>query len=1334
MKRAAKIAIAAAGVVIGLQLLLAATLGIAANTQASRQAIEQIVPKLTDGMVTIRGLSGRFPDALRIGHIAVSDKEGRWLTIDNARLDWSPLSLLHGELQIGTLSAAHVVVARLPERSTTSSGTYLPLRVVVDDVQIDRLDLEPPVAGGAAALSVKGSLRLASSEQGAVTLDVERFDRAGSYKLRATLTPGAITGRVYVSEPSHALLSGLAHLPNLGPLSLAASLSGPRNAEHARFSLSAGPLRAQAQGTIDLRDKTMSVDLVATAPAMTPRPNLSWQSARVEAHLHGPFAGPDVTGHLDLENLQAGSVAVQRFTADAQGNSGAADLTAVLAGLRLPGRPADLFASAPFVLRAHATLNAPARPVTFNLSHPLISASGEVNTAGTLAGSVTVALPSLAPYAAIASVDIRGHTGVTATFARRGGATSVKVAGTVGVTGGQPAVVALVGDKATLALTGTLQGTNHAAIDHFAFNGKAMRVSAHGGWTNRIYDMDWNLALLDLSRLAPTIAGTLSATGRIHGPPKDLAVSARATGEVATARLPKEPLTLSLEARGLPASPSGKLEVQGRLAGAPLALVATMKRQDDGTFDFVLDRLHWKSASGYGKLTLTRGAIIPLGQMQFHIARLADLTPLTGVAIAGRVDATLDTVQAQGKPQVRIRADMRRLALDGETVDQVTLDGRVADPVTRPRLALTVKVDRFRRGALTGNARLTANGGAQSVALRLAANLQTTQGLAKLSAAATAGLRQRDLRLTSLRGDYDRETVHLLAPARIAFANGVSVDNLRLGMGKAVFALTGRFAPPLALTVSARDITPVLAAPFVPGLGGSGTIALDGQLRGSLAAPEGTLRLTARRLQVTTHNVGGLPPANIDATATLVRDIARVDARLTAGPDGHLRLTGTAPLRRTAPVHLRLTGATDLAMLDPLLTPNGQAAHGQVTLDVGVSGTMAQPHATGTIRLAHASVQDFVRGIHVTDVTGRIEANGDTLRIVQLDGHAGPGTLAVAGTIGILRPELPISLTVTAHHARLPASNLLNAILNANVTLRGQLRGSLNIAGKIHVDHANINIPDRFPPSVAVLHVRRPGAKPPPRPAPTRPMTFALSIDAPEQVFVRGHGIDAEMGGRLNIAGNSKTPAISGGFDLRHGTFSLGGQTLTFTKGRIAFDGSGLTNRLDPTIDFVAENTSNGVTATLTVTGYADAPKIQLSSSPELPQDEILAHLLFGRSVKQLSPVQLAEIAGAVAEIGGIGGENPLAAVRKGLGLDRLTVGSASGGGAAVEAGKYIANGVYLGTKQGTSGGTQAQVQIDLAKHLKLESTVGTGGTPATGATPNNDPGTSVGLTYQFEY
>ena len=101
--------------------------------------------------------------------------------------------------------------------------------------------------------------------------------------------------------------------------------------------------------------------------------------------------------------------------------------------------------------------------------------------------------------------------------------------------------------------------------------------------------------------------------------------------------------------------------------------------------------------------------------------------------------------------------------------------------------------------------------------------------------------------------------------------------------------------------------------------------------------------------------------------------------------------------------------------------------------------------------------------------------------------------------------------------------------------------------------------------------------------------------------------------------------------------------------------------------------------------------------------------------------------------VGG-GGINPLMAVQKSLGLDRLSVGGTSTGGTSIEAGRYVSERVYVGAKQTTSGATQAQVQVDLTKHLKLQATLSTGGGTAQGATPENDPGSSIGLSYQFEY
>jgi translocation and assembly module TamB len=116
-------------------------------------------------------------------------------------------------------------------------------------------------------------------------------------------------------------------------------------------------------------------------------------------------------------------------------------------------------------------------------------------------------------------------------------------------------------------------------------------------------------------------------------------------------------------------------------------------------------------------------------------------------------------------------------------------------------------------------------------------------------------------------------------------------------------------------------------------------------------------------------------------------------------------------------------------------------------------------------------------------------------------------------------------------------------------------------------------------------------------------------------------------------------------------------------------------------------------------------------------------------------------------------GFSPLSAVQRKLRLDRLAISGSSTPGsgsttpnvpgavaasnntaATIEAGRYISRRVFVGAKQTTNGSSQAEVQVDLTTHLKVDTVLGTGGGTLQGATPQNDPGSSVGLSFQLEY
>jgi translocation and assembly module TamB len=1369
MARIGRILAWTAAVVVGLPLLLVAAVLVAGNTDPGRHLIERLTPSLTGGEIRLAGLAGRFPDRLRAARLELADKNGAYLAIDGLTFDWSPTQLLHGVLDIDRLHARAADFARMPVSSGGGGSSNLPVQVALHEVSIDRLQIGAAVAGQSFALSVAGSGALGSAGDAQGNLTVHRLDGAGRYSLDGRIDAQRLEATIKAEEPARGLISGLAGLPDLGPIAIDATLDGPRNAVAASLAASAGPLRAHAQGMLDLVHDAADLTVVATAPAMAPRPDISWQDVSLDARMRGPFTRPELTGQVRIDALKAVGASVGRLTADLSGNAGSAKLHAALDGLTLPGQNPGLFAAAPLLLDATARLDAPDRPVEFFLRHPLLQAQGTARTAGALTAHVSLTLPDLAPVAAAGGTDVHGNTALTLDVARQGATTTVGLRGTIGVTGGLPQVKALLGDAANVDLAASLTGQD-ARLTRLHVTGRGVDVSANGGLVNAQTDLHWTVAIADLSALQPTLTGKLDASGQVSGPEDGFAASAELHGDISTRGIASGPLTVRIATQGLPRQPSGTVTAEGALLGSPIDLALAVSR-DDGAIRVAVQRAGWKSLQGGGSLALPAGATIPQGALHLRMAQLADLAPVLGRKLAGSIDAALES----GPASAHLTLTAQGAAMPGTAaVSRAALDATVTNPQNNPTLQATLALTGISAGSVGGAAKIEVHGAQNALAISLSATSPDLSGApAQITAAATLDVPARAVSVASLQADWKQQTVRLLAPAKVDFANGGgAIDHLRIGLRQAVLEVNGRVSPTLDLTASLRNLPADIAAVAAPSVAADGTIAVEARLTGSPARPSGKIHLTAIGLRQRSGPGRALPAADLVADATLNGAEARLDVKATAGAS-HLTLAGSAPLAATGPLDLRAGGTLDLTMLNPIVTAEGRRVRGQLALDAAIAGTVAAPRMTGTARLTGGEAQDYAMGVHITDIGATLRADGDRLQLVQFSGRAGEGTIGASGSVGLAAP-MPVDLTFTADNARPIASDLLTATIDARLTAQGNVQGDLNAAGTLHLRRAEIRVPDKIPASVAVLPVRNaastgpapgkrrsvartaplagpapatgagaapgspppgapPGAAAPTTPAPTTDVALDITLDAPQQVFIRGRGLDVELGGTVHIRGTAAHPQASGGLNLRRGTLSVVGQTLTFTDGNIDFTGASIT---DPYIKLVATSTNNNITATVTVSGSASDPKITLSSVPELPQDEILAQLLFHQSVGTLSAFQVAEIAAGLAELSGAtsGAGDPLASLRNTLGLDRLSVGSGSTGSPTLEAGRYLAPGVYLGAQQSATGsGTQASLQIDIAKGLKLETTAGTGTASATGASSSGDAA-SVGLKYQFQY
>jgi translocation and assembly module TamB len=1312
MRRFVKISAWALGALALLLLLVIGAVFIVGNTAAGRVQIERLTARLTGGTVQLSGLAGSFPSHMTLEQLLLRDDAGVWLTARHIELDWTPLAYLDRRLQIDRLHVASIDMERLPQNSSKpGSGEVSIPRIDVAQASIDALHLGPQLAGAPASLIAGGSAHLRSIHDMQFDASAKRLDGDGEYVLHLHFDEKRMDASLNLHEPAGGPLENILSLPGLGALQAAVTLNGLRSAERLEVSLQAGELRGQAEGSFNLNDLSAELDFSFEAGAMSPRPDLGWERAVLRGRWHGSVKSPNAEGHLEATKIRLpGDMQMTALNADLKADQGNAQAHALLRGLKIPGAQPRLLEDDPVKIDASMRLDDPARRLELSASHRLFSLKGQAVTAGTQSAAFELRLPNLMPFAAYASQELRGNAVINAQLDGYPGTLHMKLNAGAALVPGQQFWARAVGDRATLQFNGTLD-TGVLGIDAMKFSGRAIGLSANGRVSGKSISGRWDVALSDLSDVSPALAGTLRGSGSVEGAPADLGGEANISSTLSVRGSPSGTLSAAVKVRGLPSTPSGTLIAGGTLDGAPLHLDIAMERSAARVLHAVIHQANWKSAQLDGDITLPTDKLQVHGRLALAVAQLQDLQHLVGFDMAGNLAANV-ALSPDGQ---RTRAHMQLEVKDGVA------------------------------GGLAGSVQVTGDGFTDSFAFKAGAQIPKLNGApASLTASGNLNLDAEEVSIAAASGNYRRQDIHLLEPARVHFANGLAVDLIKLGAQKAELDVQGQFAPTLGLRLSLRNVQPGLVNIFLPNLLAAGVIDAHADLQGTFNSPLGEVSINALAIESADDAALGLPPANIRVKAGLRGHTADIDARLEAGSASQLTALGQAPLAADGAIDMKINGRLDVGLMNAFLEARGQHASGQLDIDATVTGSVADPQIAGTLDLKNGKINDYGRGVSLTDISAQIAGNEGALQIKSFTAAAAPGSLSMSGSVGILQKGIPVDLKIAARNAQPIVSKLVTANLNADIAISGTARQRLDVSGKVHLNRTLIGIPNGLPLNVAVLDVRRRGVKT--VVVPEKPLIVGLdvAVEAPQEILVQGRGLDAEMGGNLQIGGTTDSPFVTGGFDLQRGNFSLATGRLNFSQGRVSFNGAGLQNKIDPTLDFTAQATIGDTTAIMHITGLADAPQFDFTSTPVKPPDEIMALLLFGAPTQQLSPLQIAQVGAALASVSGVGGNgslNPLVKIQKSLGLDRLSIGAGTTNtqtgadtGASIQAGRYISKRVYIEAKQSTAGTSQLEADVDLTKHLKLQTKLGNGTASVQGTTPDNDPGTSVGLRYQFEY
>ncbi|MDO7835400.1 translocation/assembly module TamB domain-containing protein [Sphingobium sp. HBC34] len=735
-----------------------------------------------------------------------------------------------------------------------------------------------------------------------------------------------------------------------------------------------------------------------------------------------------------------------------------------------------------------------------------------------------------------------------------------------------------------------------------------------------------------------------------------------------------------------------------------------------------------------------RGVILlpPRGQAVVRVASLVvsgvtasgDIRPIDGgldgqLAVSGPVSGYIAFRPVADVQQVQLKLTASDASFDGPTVITVrrgTLEGMILLKPSATTLNATVQA----RGLRVGGVLLG----------RMAANAELVDGAGKVRAS-LSGQRGRifniqgeaqvepdRIRLTA-GGTIDKRAIRLdraalltrtqdgwrLSPATISYAGG----SLQLAgeLGAAVTHIEARMQKlPLSLLDIGYDNL---------GLGGLATGSLSyAQPRGG-GLPTGKAELRIRGLSRSGLSLSSRP-VDVGVNAVLTQD--RLATRMVFVADG--RTIGQAqallnPLGREGGLVQRLNRAPFFAQLryngtaDTLWRLTGVEIvdiSGPVSVSADMRGTVEEPVITGTFATDSAGINSPVTGMRLRGAKARGRFSGAQLVISSFAATAqnggtvtGTGRFTFNGIAGV-----GMDLALQADNAALLERDDIAAAVTGPITIRSDGSGG-TIGGDLVLNKSRFTMGRAAAvaeiPELRVIEVNRAGEEVE-RPRATVPWALAIRARARNRLTVTGLGIDSEWRADLDIGGTVSSPALAGTAELVKGSYDFAGRRFDLREGKIQFDGR---TPVNPTLDIDAEANVSDLTATIHVGGTGLKPDISFNSTPALPQDELLSRILFGTSITNLSAPEALQLASAIGSLQGKGGLDPINAVRKAAGLDRLRIIAADptqGQGTAIAAGKYLTRKTYVELITDGQGYSATRIEYQVTRWLSLLAAIST--------------------------
>ena len=1281
-------------------------------------------------IVSIDGFAGALSSRASFDQMTISDDQGVWLTLEEVELDWNRSALLRGRLEVQALTAKRLSVPRLPATQEDSLPdpeakpfTFpaipdLPVSIDVANFEVEEIVLGAPILGEAAQLNLKATAKL-NDEVVTLDIDATRTDgKQGAFKISADLnrSDNLLDLLVNLSEEQKGIISRTLKIPGEPSVDLTVAGSGPVSDFKTDIKLStdgeqrlAGQVIVAEQGATDDPDRRIQADLRGDVTALI-------------LSQYREFFGTDVALTLDAMVQADGGLDVSDFALKAQ----AAEL------------------------QGKITLNSDKWPSLIDITGTVAATDGE---------RVLLPVAGASTYVRRVDLGVKYDAGdgdtITAVFDVDGLATD-----------------ALAIDSTQLNLTGTLAGK---AGSVGAFDGDLDFATKGLTFTNAALSEALGSALSGRATITyvegqPVQISGLDLSGTDYGLTGDMTING-----------PAENFLTQLKARLEATEISRFSALAGReLDGAANVDLAGQVKPLDGMFDLNITGLTRDL-----KLGIAQADAVLAGETTLSVAALRDETgtfvrDLTlenaAVSVTGGAELRSDNSQARftaklvdihlvlpqysGPVTITATADQ---GTRGWTVDAVT-DGPYNAALTAKGLAtgpnatlnFTAQVPEIKdfvpdapvggKIALDGILRQTPDGWQVDAKAAAPENVSATvKGLL------TPLDIEFEAQIPRVQAFAPQVTGPLTAAGTLKQTDaGFVIDAKTSGPYDAQVAVQGALTPMIDISF---DIAVPNVQPLVPGV--SGPLAATGSIRqtpAGIAIDTNATGPYAARASVQGVVTGDTPALNYDIT---IPNLAALVPKL----NGPLNVTGTArqesagwrvntnasgPAGTQAIIaglvgsdgtlNLDINGNAPLGLSAPFIAP--RILQGQAAFDLSVNGPAQLGSVSGTIRTSNASLSAPNLRIALKNIAANIDLGNNRAQVDLSAENVDGGQIKVGGAI-ILTGSMTADLQIGLNNLVLIDPSLYRTSLNGNLRLAGPITGGGRIDGRIDVGETSITVPSTGLTSIGdippidfigapadVIATRRKAGLDGARAdaegvaADSGPgFGMNIQINAPNRIFVRGRGLDAELGGGLLLTGTTNRVISAGRFDLIRGRLDILGKRFDLNEGAVQFQGD-----LVPYLRFVTATATQTGEVRIIIEGPATAPEVSFESTPASPQDEVLAQLLFGRNISEISAFQALQLASAVATLAGRGGAGVISNLRTGFGLDDLDVTTTDSGATAVRAGKYISDNVYTDVTAASDGTADISINLDISKNLTAKGTV------------HSDGNTGIGIFFEKDY